>query len=189
MDKRILYLFGAFLAFLSMCCLLHFSSGESFDYTGKGTNIPDGNYYISSAMSHLPLTSNIIDTIQCNDFLIGQTEPSETNSWQLKRVAGSVYILFKNNQRECLYSSPANEVRSFFFEDCVSPNLCGAQSLDYRGELDSSSLHSYFMILQHPRGAFYIKNMKNGMFLEMTQDSLRFVKNVNKNCLFNIRSV
>jgi len=160
------------------------SSKESFKHVGMAAQLPDGLYFIKSGNNHL--TSNIIDTVQCHDFLIGKTAPSQDTAWQIQRVASGVYILFKPGKQECMYSSPANELRSFFFPSCTGKNLCGLEQPDFRGELDPDSLSTYFMILQNPDGKFYLKNMKNNKYVNMTSTKLFLSNSPKQSSLFEI---
>jgi hypothetical protein len=146
--------------------------------------IPDGTYFIKSGSNHL--ASSIIDTVQCHDFMIGQTLPSQQTAWQLQRVANGVYILFKPGKQECLYSSPANQLRSFFFPTCQGSNVCGMETPDWRGELDPDSLRTYFMILQNPDGKFYLKNMKNDKYVNMTSSKIFLSNKPQQSSLFEI---
>ena len=168
--------------------LIYRSKEESFEHVGKAAQLPDGVYTITSADGNI-LKSSIIDTVQCKDFTLGQPAPSKSDSWLLKRVAGGVYILYKTGKHECLYSSPANQLRSYFFPSCDSQNLCGLETPDWKGELEGDSLRTYFMILQHPEGKYYLKNMQNDMYITMEKDSLLLTKQPTKNSLFDIQSV
>lgn len=166
--------------------VIYKKQSETFKHVGKPASLHDGIYSIVSADGS-PLVSTIVDTVQCKDFLIGQVQPSKQQDWQLKRVADSIYIFYKLGKQECMYSSPNNEVRSYFFPTCNSQNLCGLEEPDYKGELDSESLRTYFMVLQHPSGQYYIKNMKNDMYLCMSKKhGLKFVKQLSADCLFSI---
>lgn len=158
---------------------------ESFQHFGLPADVQDGLYRITS-MKGLPLTSNIIDTVMCKDFLIGQTQHSKSTDWKLKRVAQGVYIFYKPGEKECMYTHPTNSIRSYYFPSCSSKNMCGLETPDYRGELDSDSLRTYFMILKHPKGKYYIKSMKNNKYVCMTNSELSFESKPNKNCLFSI---
>lgn len=183
---KMCYCVGAIVAFLLLIIFTsHVSKKEHFQNIAKASDLVDGTYRIANR-DGLPLTSNIITTVQCNDFLIGRTKPSSSLDWKLKRVAQSVYILYKDGEKECLYAHPTNSVRSYLFSNCNSNNLCGLQTLNDRGELDKPSLRTYFMILEHPSGKFYIKNMKNDLFLQMTKNKLSFVNKPNEDCLFSV---
>lgn len=159
---------------------------EGFQNLAKPTVLPDGVYRITNT-NNIPLTSNIVDTIMCNDFLIGATQPRKQLDWKLKRVAQSVYILYKQGEKECLYTSPADSLRSFYFPSCNTKNLCGLETPNHQGELDGESLRTYFMILQHPSGKYFIKSMKNDMYLKMTKDQLVFSKSPCPECLFSFK--
>ena len=156
-------------------------SSENFTRTkkhfGKSVELTDGVYSIKN-IDGIDLRSDIIDPVMCNDFLIGQAITTPGLNWKLKRVGPtSVYILYKEGEKECLYTHLGDEVRSYSFPaSCSSKNLCGLETpSDYKGELDSSSMRTYFMLLQSPEASnkFYIKSMKTGKFLEMTKDKLR----------------
>ena len=163
------------------------------EHLGAPVELADGVYSIKNSFG-LALTSNIIDPVMCNDFLIGQPVTKPGLNWMLKRVGPtSVYILYKEGEKECLYSHLGNEVRSFSFPaTCSSKNLCGLEApSDYKGELDFNSMRTYFMLLQSPDGPnkVYIKSMKTGKFLEMTKDKLRLRDTPNKHALFTITKV
>ena len=150
---------------------------HSKKHFGAAVDLKDGVYSIKNAEG-IDLRSDIIDPVMCNDFLIGQAITKPGLNWKLKRVGPtSVYILYKEGEKECLYSHLGDEVRSYSFpSSCSSKNLCGLETpSDYKGELDPNSMRTYFMLLQSPEAAnkFYIKSMKTGKFLEMTKDKLR----------------
>jgi hypothetical protein len=160
-------------------------SKEQYAFLGAPSNLSDGRYKIVSA-DGIPLNSDIIDTVQCKDFLIGKMPTHTTLDWELKRVADSVYIFYKVGKKECLYSSPADEIRSYSFPSCDTQNLCGLETPDYKGELDVDSLRTYFMILRNPDGKFFIKNMKSNKYVCMTKKGLQYSTTVNDKCLFSI---
>ena len=161
---------------------------EAFEYMASTANLADGVYSITSK-SGAVLTSNLIDTVMCKDFLIGQTKPSSDNSWMLKRVAQGVYIFYKQGKKECLYTHPTNDIRSYFFPSCDTSNLCGLTEPDYKGQLDQDSLRTYFMILTNPQGKFFIKSMKNDKYLCMTNNQIKLLDSPDDNCLFDIKQV
>jgi len=159
---------------------------EKFQHVGMAATLPDGNYSIINVATSNQFASNIVDTVQCKDFMIGQRQPPQTVGWNLKRVAEGVYKLNKPGDQECLYTSPQNTLRSYYFPGCQSKNLCGLDGPDYKGELDQDSLRTYFMILQHPTGHFYIKSMKNDMYVNMNDNKLYLSSQPTDNSLFSI---
>ena len=124
----------------------------------------------------------------CNDFLIGQPTSSDSSlDWKLKRVASGIYILYKDGEQECLYTHPGDEVRSYNIPgtNCDKQNLCGLETPDYRGELDPSSLRTYFMMLKDKDGKYAIKSMKNDKYLEM-KNTLSFQNTPTEYSMFTI---
>lgn len=150
-------------------------------------DLPDGVYQIKNKDGNV-LASNIIDTVMCNDFLIGQPTSSDSSlDWKLKRVASGIYILYKDGEQECLYTHPGDEVRSYNIPgtNCDKQNLCGLETPDYRGELDPSSLRTYFMMLKDKDGKYAIKSMKNDKYLEM-KNTLSFQNTPTEYSMFTI---
>ena len=182
---------GLLIIIVVTIILLSRTSGECFEHVGQpvdAANLPDGTYRITN-VDGLSLRSDLVDTVQCKDFLIGvQPGPNAFDGWQLQRVSSSVYKLLKPSGKECLYASPANQLRSFYFPSCDGANLCGLSKPDYKGELDGDSLRSYFMILQHPNGKFYLKNMRNNMYVTMTSNKLKMTRQPTTQSLFTITS-
>ena len=159
---------------------------EKFEHTGMAASLPDGNYKIVNVATGNVFANKIVDTVQCNDFMIGQPQPPVSTVWNLKKVAEGVYKLQKPGDQECLYTSPQNTLRSYFFPGCKQTNLCGLDKPAYTGELDQDSLRTYFMILQHPSGNFYIRSMKNDMYVNMSDNKLYLTKGPTDNSLFQI---
>jgi hypothetical protein len=182
------YKFGAVICAVVVVVLLVSLTREQFENVGRPADLSDGAYRITNT-SNIPLTSNILTKVMCKDFLIGTQQPQRQLDWQLKRVAQSVYIFYKKGEKECLYAHPSNSPRSYFFPSCDAKSLCGLETPDHQGELDGDSLRTYFMILQHPSGLYYIKNMKNDMYLQMTNKRLSFTKTPNQMCLFNFKKL
>ena len=90
-------------------------------------------------------------------------------------------------KQECLYTHPGDEVRSYNIPDsnCDKQKLCGLETPDYRGELDASSLRTYFMLLKDKDGKYAIKSMKNDKYLEM-KDTLSFKDTPTEHSMFTI---
>jgi hypothetical protein len=176
-------------ALIILVIVYHMTKKEGFQNLGRSSDLPDCIYSIRSSKSKLPLSTNFVDLISCNDFTLGETKRPTKVNWKLKRVAQSVYIFFKEGEKECLYTHASNTPRSYYFPSCDAKNLCGLETPTYEGTLDGDSLRTYFMILQHPSGKFYIKSMKNDMYLQMINDRPSFSKNPNENCLFDFKKV
>ena len=183
-TKTLLFVIAGVAAIL-IVALVVLSSKEAFQNLGVPADVPDGVYTIRNNAG-LSLTSNIIDPVQCNDFLIGQTYPSSSTDWKLKRVAQGVYIFYKQGEKECMYTHPTDSLRSYFFPSCNTKNMCGLETPDYKGDLDKESLRTYFMLLKHPQGKYYIRSMKNNRYLKMTDKSLDFSDKPSEECLFDI---
>ena len=188
--QTLLIIFGIVAVIAVILLLVFRKSSEHFVAMGKPAELADGVYMIEN-VNKLPLTSNIVDTVMCKDFLIGthDAQPTPDKHWLLKRVASSVYILYKVGKKECLYTHPTNTVRSYFFPSCDTKNLCGLETPDTQGELDQDSLRTYFMILEHPSGKHYIKSMKNNKYLCMTKKQISFKNNPTDECLFDLNLV
>ncbi len=188
--QTLLIIFGIIAVIAVILLLVFRKSSEHFAAMGKPAELADGVYMIQN-VNKLPLTSNIVDTVMCKDFLIGthDAQPTPDKHWLLKRVASSVYILYKVGKKECLYTHPTNTVRSYFFPSCDTKNLCGLETPDTQGELDQDSLRTYFMILEHPSGKHYIKSMKNNKYLCMTKKQISFKNNPTDDCLFDLNLV
>ena len=163
-------------------------SSEYYNHFGIPSDIQEGLYNIINK-NNIPLASNLITTVQCNDFLFNSTIPTNDTAWKLKRVAKGIYILMKPSDKECLYTSPDNSIRSYYFPNCSnSKNLCGIPSIDYKGEIDEGSLHTYFMLLQNPDGKYYIKSMINDKYICMN-NSLSLVDEPTTDCIFTINKI
>jgi len=165
--------------------LLYRQKEENFEHVGMAADLEDGVYLVTSANDNRVLASNIVDTVQCKDFMLGQAKPSADNAWMIQKVAQGVYIMYKPGKKECLYTSPAKELRSYFFPSCDSQNLCGLSTPDWKGELDGDSLRTYFMILQHPSGKYYIKSMLNNGYITMSKSRLQLLDEPATDSLFN----
>lgn len=174
---------------------------EKYGYVELAASFPDGVYRVQST-DGLTLNSSILDVVQCNAQLIGRQEPSKELDWSLKRVAQGVYIFYKQNKQECMYTHPTNDVRSFFFQPSGAPsyknntaqsvsyavdgtqivqeqtcnlqNLCGSETLNSDGEIDSNSLRTYFMILEAGNDTYWIKSMKNDGYLQLSPKGVTF---------------
>jgi hypothetical protein len=188
--RTLLIIFGVIAVIAVILIIVTKKSNENFATVGKPSQVPDGVYMINN-IHNLPLTSNIIDTVMCKDFLIGtqDAQPTPDKHWLLKRVASSVYILYKVGKKECLYTHPTNTVRSYFFPSCDTKNLCGLETPDAQGELDQDSVRTYFMLLEHPSGKHYIKSMKNNKYLCMNKKQISFRTQPNDDCLFDLNLV
>lgn len=176
------------IVFLIGCITYIFiqKSKEAFQtHLGTPVDLPEGQYNILTE-DNKPLASNLFTTVQCNDFLFGKTKPSIETSWKLKRVAKGVFILMKPGDKECLYTSPDNSLRSYFFPNCNQQNLCGLPKVNSTGDIDQASLHTYFMILKNPEGKYYIKSMSNDKYICMNQH-LTLVDQPTSNCIFTIQ--
>jgi hypothetical protein len=190
MEQKHLILIGCLIivAGIILGYLYISKSKESYKvHLGLPVDLPEGQYNILTS-DQKPLASNLFTTVQCNDFLFGQTKPSKETSWKLKRVAKGVFILMKPGEKECLYTSVDSSLRSYFFPNCNQPNLCGLPSTNSIGEIDQASLHTYFMILRNPDGKYYIKSMSNDKYICM-DGSLKLVEEPTEKCIFDIQSV
>jgi hypothetical protein len=160
---------------------------ESFPHVGVPVDMPDGTYNIIS-VSGKPLASTAFTPIQCKQFLFSQSIPSSETAWNIKRVAHGIFMLKKPGDQECMYTSPDNSVRSYVMNgSCASKSLCGLDKPTETGDLDERSLHTYYMILQHPNGKYYIKSMSNDLFLCM-KDTLSMTNEPTEECLFTFQS-
>jgi hypothetical protein len=186
---------------------------EKYGNVEIAATLPDGLYRVESTKG-LTLNSNILDVVQCNAQLIGRQTPSKELDWQLKRVAQGVYIFYKQNKRECMYTHPTNDVRSFYFqpsgapsytnntaqsvsyavdgtqimkeETCNLHNLCGSETLNEDGDIDQNSLRTYFMILDAGNNTYYIKSMKNDGYLQLHSKGIDFTKSKKQASTFTI---
>ena len=186
MNKKLICA-GLILVIIITLYKLYKRTTESFAPTVSSTFLPDGVYSITHS-SGVPLVSSAIDTVMCKDFKIDPAATPQSVNWQLHRVAQSVYILYKPGKKECLYTNPANEVRSYSFPGCNTQNLCGLEKPDTQGELDKESLRTYFMVLKHGSGKHLLKSMKNDGYLCMKHGQVSFENSPSKDCLFDIRS-
>lgn len=161
---------------------------ESFTHVGAPVDIPDGIYNILN-QSNKPLASTAFTPIQCKQFMFSQATPSSETAWKIQRVAHGVFMFKKPSDQECMYTSPDNSIRSYVMNGtCASKSLCGLDKPTETGDLDERSLHTYYMILQHPNGKYYIKSMSNDLYLCM-KDSLSLVSEPTEDCLFSFQSL
>jgi len=179
---------GLFVIIVVTIILISRCGQERFQHVGQVSTLPDGVYTITSADGKL-MKSDIVDTVMCKDFQLGQQVVPEFDGWQLNRVSQGVYKLTKPGDKQCLYASPANELRMYNFPTCDGANLCGLNGPNYKGELDGDSLRSYFMILQHPSGKFYLKNMMNNLFVTSTNNRIMMTKQPDEQSLFDIAAI
>ncbi len=190
------YLLISIALFIVICIVIYFKfiKNEHFEHFGMAVDIPDGIYSITST-NDIELSSDKITPVICNDFEYrdnSQLSLDLTKDWKLKRVAKGVYIFMKPNDRECLYTSADESIRTYQFSNCASKNsksLCGVTQKTYDGNLDELSLHSYFMLLKSPEGKYYIKSMINDMYLCMNGNKLTLKQVPTMECLFNIQKV
>jgi len=180
--------FAAGLVLLAAVVFMQ-SRNETFRHLGAPAELADGVYEIKNIYGN-DLHTDLVDTVQCKSFMIGKPVRASQKGWKVKRVSSGVYILFKPNEEECLYvNSDSNQLRSYLLSSdagCQSKSLCGMQQPDEKGQLDKSSLQTYFMILQHPNGKYYVKNMKNDKFVMMSDRAIKLVTNPTEECLFTI---
>ena len=189
MSKNNTGLIVAIVAVIAISAyLLYTMKHEGFAvHTGKPSNLPTGMYTIKNK-NGVVLISDVFDTLMCNDFLLGRPfEPSKDSNWLLHRVAQSVYIFYKPSKKECLFTHPTDSLRSYFFPTCQGKSLCGLEQPDAYGEIDPESLRTYFMILQDPSGKYYIKSMKNDMYVCMSDKKISLVDQPTEECLFDIQ--
>jgi len=144
----------------------------------------------------LELVSSAFTPVMCNNWII--TNQSKflhplQKGWVLQEVQGAqgVYIFNKPQMNECLYThytmNQPDEVRSLVKEgSCVKTSLCGDTSLNYQGELDESSLRTYFRVIKSDIGSGNnIVSVKNNEYLCIDGGKVSFKKSPDATCVFN----
>jgi|LauGreDrversion4_2_1035121.scaffolds.fasta_scaffold643294_2 hypothetical protein len=143
------------------------------------------------------LVSSAFTPIMCNDWILNKKDtqliPPVQRGWALKKVTDGVYIFEKPQMNECLYTFSAmnqpDSLRSYTVNgNCNKKNLCGSETVTYKGTLDEESSRTYFRLVKAPTGN-YIISIQNNKYVCLDDKGISFKESPDTNCQFNFSQI
>ncbi len=157
---------------------------EKFDFADV---LPEGLYFIKQGDKSL--VPRAFTPVSCG---YGQVDaqPSMESSWVLKRVTPGIYMIQKPGKTECLYTNTDGTVRSYLFsQGCDRKNLCGADTLNEKGQLDEYSVRSYWKLAKGPNDSIILQSMQNNFYVAMKNGAIVMQPNLDDSCYFSFTKV
>jgi hypothetical protein len=161
-----------------------FTRNEKFQYADV---LPEGMYLIKQGDSSL--VPRAFTPVTCG---YGQFDPAPSmeSSWVLKRVTPGIYMIQKPGKSECLYTNTDGTVRSYIFsQGCDRTNLCGADTLNEKGQLDQYSVRSYWKLAKGPNDSIIMQSMQNNFYVAMKNGAIVMQPNLDASCYFTFSKV
>ena len=158
------------------------------DDTKIDADLSEGVYNIENK-NKKKLMSTAITPILCDDFVFSHSSnlpAKKEDGWRLKKVTKGVYMFVKPEISECLYAGDDNSIKAFTLLNCPFKNLCGIDTLNYKGELDNQNdYRSYFRIVNSDVSkGYYIISNHNNKYVCINDTGIGFNDKPSENCIF-----